>query len=121
MQRASVCGHTVGRDSAYIDLDRRRFFYLCKGLYRLAVHVGSREREGFPSDPGIFVIAPLAPIFLLHLLGVDAREDFLYSERGFVERAKFTAAGFSSFCHDLNASILDAHSTLISDSLRTLL
>ena len=73
------------------------------------MHVGLCEPEGFPSDPGIFAIAPLAPIFFLNLLGVDAREDFLYSERGFVERAKFTASGFSAFCHDLDVSILDAH------------
>jgi hypothetical protein len=96
------------RDRADVDLERRRFLYLGKRLYRLSVHVRLRELESFPSDPGIFVIAPLAPIFFLHLLGVHARKDFLHPERGFVERAEFTAAGFSAHCHDLNASILDA-------------
>lgn len=55
---------------------------------------GLCELETFQSDSWIFVTAPLAPIFFLHLLSADAREDFFHSERGFVERVRFTAAGF---------------------------
>jgi len=82
--------------------------------------VGLCKLESFPRNVWILVIEPLPPVPLLDLVSLYTCKNFFDGERGSVERARLAPACFSAFCHDLNASILDAHLTLIFYLIRAL-